>query len=111
MSDWKIIITKPVRKFILEQTREAQAIILRDIDLLAVHGLELGMPYVKFIEYKIYELRIKDRANNYRIFYFAHIEKTFVLVHAIVKKTQKTPRQDIELSIKRMKEIRGKGND
>lgn len=63
------------------------------------------MPYVKFIESKIYELRIKEDSKNYRLFYFSFIDKKFVVVHGIIKKTQKTPREDIDLSIKRMNDF------
>ena len=110
--EWNTIFLKSVEKFIKEQGKPVRASILKHIELLNKHGIDLGMPYVKFIESKIYEIRIKDSSNNYRLFYFSYTNKTFVVVHAITKKTQKTPRSDIELSIKRMNNfIKGKEED
>jgi len=36
---------------------------------------------------------------------FAVIEERMVLLHGFIKKTQKTPKIDIDLALKRMKEI------
>ncbi len=36
---------------------------------------------------------------------FAVIEERMVLLHGFIKKTQKTPKADIDLALKRMKEI------
>ena len=103
--EWNTIFLKNVEKFIKEQPQSVKASFLRHIELLNTHGLSLGMPYIRFIEDKIYELRIKANSNHYRLFYFAYTNKTFVIVHAIMKKTQKTPRSDINLSIKRMNDF------
>lgn len=103
--EWNTIFLKNVEKFIMSQPQNVRVSLLRHVELLNRHGIDLGMPYVKFIENKIYELRIKESSNNYRLFYFAHIDKKFVVVHGIIKKTQKTPREDIELSIKRMNDF------
>ena len=47
---------------------------------------------------------IKD--GIYRILYFLYKEKTFILLHGFVKKTDKTPPGDaINIAEKRMKEI------
>jgi phage-related protein len=48
---------------------------------------------------------MRDKAGIYRILYFAHKEKTFVLLHGFVKKTNKTPDEAIKIAENRMKEI------
>jgi phage-related protein len=51
------------------------------------------------------ELRIKDRAGAYRIFYFTRLADAILIFHAFVKKTLKTSPAEIELARKRLKEM------
>lgn len=51
------------------------------------------------------ELRLKDRAGIYRVFYYARLEDRVVIFHAFGKKTQKTPQHEINLGQKRLKEL------
>ena len=44
----------------------------------------------------IYECRIQFGSNIYRIFCFFHGDTMIVLTHGIIKKTQKTPKNEIE---------------
>ncbi|MFA7571292.1 MAG: type II toxin-antitoxin system RelE/ParE family toxin [Sulfurimonadaceae bacterium] len=73
---------------------------------LAIYGIDLGLPFVRPIENKIYEVRAKDKSGIYRVLYFAYKEKTFVMLHGFQKKTQVTPRKEIDIAIKRMKELK-----
>lgn len=61
-------------------------------------------PYVKPITgtRKLFEMRIKDKQNIYRIFYFAFTVRTLVLLHGFTKKTNKTPSREIAIAEKRM---------
>lgn len=75
------------------------------LDLLAEYGPLLKEPFTKHLTgTKLKELRIQASPNIYRIFYFAYIEKRFVLLHAFTKKTQQTPRKEIEIAEKRMED-------
>lgn len=51
------------------------------------------------------ELRVKDRSGVYRAFYFTRLADRVVIFHAFMKKTQQTPKHDIDLGKKRLKEI------
>ncbi|MDA8340353.1 MAG: type II toxin-antitoxin system RelE/ParE family toxin, partial [Nitrospiraceae bacterium] len=53
---------------------------------------------------KLFEIRIKDRSNIHRIFYFAYTGKKFILLHGFTKKTDKTPQKEIAIALKRMEE-------
>ena len=50
-------------------------------------------------------MRIKDSQGAVRILYFTYTGKRFILLHGFIKKTQKTPRDEIESARKRMKEM------
>jgi phage-related protein len=54
-------------------------------------------------ENSLWELRIRSR-RQLRVLYFAHTGKTFVLLHAFVKKTRQVPQAEIETATRRMKQ-------
>jgi len=91
----------PVAEFIENLPEKAQEKIIDYLDLLAEHGIQLGMPYVRDISgvRKLKELRIRYSSNIYRIFFFAFTGRKFILLHAITKKTQKTPKSDLLYSL------------
>ena len=62
------------------------------IQLLADHGTRLGENITKHLDEDIWELR----PGSNRVLYFYHKENTFVLLHQFRKKTQKTPRREID---------------
>lgn len=66
------------------------------IELLRINGTRLPDNITKHIEGDIWELR----PGNNRIFYFYKAENTFVLLHHFRKRTQKTPRSEIEQAIR-----------
>ena len=78
--------------------------VLRDIDLLADCAPDLHEPYTKHIDGPIWELRSKFSSNIYRIFYFIWRGNKLVLLHGFTKKTQKTPKSELDLAKKRLKD-------
>ena len=62
------------------------------IELLQQNGIRLNENIAKYLEDGIWELR----PGNNRIFYFFFQENTFVLLHQFRKKSQKTPKREIE---------------
>ena len=75
------------------------------IDLLTKYGHLLKEPFTKQLSgTKLKELRIQASPNIYRIFYFAHIDKKFILLHGFTKKTEQTPRKEIRIATNRMNE-------
>lgn len=61
------------------------------VKLLAENGTNLSAKYTKHIDEDIWELRPGDN----RIFYFCWLEDTLVLLHHFIKKTDKTPQNEI----------------
>ena len=55
----------------------------------------LGMPYTKHIKDKIWELRVDFNKNFHRIFYFIFDGEKIILLHGFNKKTNKTPKKEI----------------
>lgn len=91
---------KPVKDFIFTLNEKLQAKVLKDLDLLEVNGPILRMPYSKHIKDGIYELRTKESSNITRILYFFYVGRKIILTNGFIKKTSKTPKNEIELAKK-----------
>lgn len=94
----------PVKDFILEQDVKMQAKIAHNIELLQEYGNMLRMPYSEHLEDGIFELRSIVGNNITRVLYFFVIGQNIILTNGFVKKTQKTPKSEIELAKKRRNE-------
>jgi phage-related protein len=87
--------------------RDIRAAFERIVGIIRGHGLErVREPYVKHLEGPIWEMRMKGRDGVARAAYVTATGRRVVIVHVFVKKTQKTPRRDIEIALKRAKEVR-----
>ena len=91
----------PVSEFIDSMETSAKARVARNLDLLEEFGIELGMPYAKHLGKQLWELRIRQARNRYRIIYFLASGQTFVLLHGLTKKTGPVPRSDLETAERR----------
>lgn len=74
--------------------------IVRYIELLQNNGLTLPNTIAKHLQGEIWELR----PGNNRILFFAFDGDTFVLLHLFRKKTQKTPKREIEKAFLEIKD-------
>lgn len=98
---------EPVREFINTQSLDAQVEIIHVLELLEESALNLHYPYVlKIGNTGIRELRIHHGSDYYRIFYFTFTGRKFVLLHAFLKKTNKTPKRELEKAIRRMNQYK-----
>nr|DAR73153.1 MAG TPA: hypothetical protein [Caudoviricetes sp.] len=62
------------------------------VKALSINGTFLPETYVKHLDGEIWELRPIDN----RILFAAWVDGAFVLLHSFVKKTQKTPKREID---------------
>ena len=60
--------------------------------------------YLQHMQHGLYEVRVKLASDIFRIFCFFDEEKLIVLANGFQKKTQKTPKQEIEKALKIKKE-------
>jgi phage-related protein len=99
----------PVEEFTDSLEKKSQARIARTLDLLEEFGIDLGMPYTKYLEKHLWELRIRLGRNRYRIIYFLATGKTFILLHGFSKKTDVVPRADLEIATNRRDDYLSRG--
>ena len=77
---------------------------LGQIEILSEYGRTLREPYSKYVKDGIFEFRIKFASDISRIFYFFYVGDNIVLTNGFIKKTQKTPSNEIEKAIKYKKD-------
>jgi len=95
-----------VRQEVERLPSDILASFLRISRLVATHGLErIHEPYVKHLEGRLWEMRLKGKDGIARAIYVTASGRRVVVVRAFTKKTQKTPRREIELALKRAKEL------
>jgi len=103
---WQIIYYEtrsgqsPVFDFIQSFEMKTRSKISNTLDLLKEYGICLGQPHSKKLTgTDLWELRILG-TDNLRIFYVAIIQKSFLLLHGINKKKQKTDIKDVRIAPK-----------
>jgi len=75
---------------------------IRDyMEILSIHGTYAGEPYVKYIGDGIWELRPKSD----RILFFGWTGAQFIMLHIFAKKSNKTPRREIDQAKKKMQDF------
>ncbi|MDA8158617.1 MAG: type II toxin-antitoxin system RelE/ParE family toxin [Deltaproteobacteria bacterium] len=89
-----------IEEFLNNLTKKEKAKIYKFIHLLDEKGLKMPYEYCKkFPDPKLWELIIDYGTNTFRVFYIYDNSK-IILLHAIRKKTKKTPVSDKELAKK-----------
>jgi len=71
------------------------------LELLEEKGNQLREPYSKMLDDGIFEIRCKVGNNITRVLYFFYFEGKIVLTNGFVKKTRKTPINEIKLAKER----------
>lgn len=83
-----------------------RARLTRTMELIEAVGLEkLREPHVRPVERKLWEIRAKGPDGIARAIYVTATGRRVVIVHAFVKKTQKTPKAALEIARRRAREV------
>lgn len=105
--EWTIEILNDAVRAELEALPVDQiARFLRIGDLIQSLGLErVREPHVKHLEGALWEIRMKGKDGISRALYVVARSRRVVVVRVFSKKTQKTPRREIELALKRAEDV------
>ncbi len=105
--NWQIIYyNQKVEHEILRLPEGLLARYLRLTDLMCEFGANLGLPHTKVINNGLLELRVKSKEGIARIFFCTKVGKKIVILHSYIKKTQKIPKQELNIAISRMEEVK-----
>ncbi len=103
---WKInYYNKEIQDAILRLPDTLLARYLKLTDLMKEYGANLGMPHTKSLGKGLFELRLKGKEGIARVFYCTLVGKKIHMLHSFIKKTDKIPKKELMLALKRMKEV------
>lgn len=113
----KYVILKAVEYSISYYSASVQEEILNLPDTLAARyvvltrrmlalGPNLGEPHSKAFGDGLFELRLKGVEGIARVFYGTLVGRRIVMLHSFVKKSQKTPRRELDIAERRLKEVK-----
>jgi len=92
---------EPVREWLKSLSREERRVLGEDIK--SVHfGWPLGMPLVRKLDKDLWEVRSRLPDRIARVL-FTTGESRMILLHGFIKKSQKTPKDDLELAKTRLR--------
>src|ERR1700684_30818 len=101
-----IFLNNQVREELEAQPRDIRASFERIVRLVEAVGLErVHEPYIKYLEARLWEMRVRGKDGIARAIYVTALGQKLVIVRVFAKKTRKTPRREIELALKRAKEV------
>ena len=73
--------------------------------LLCDHGpADVGRPRVRYVDKGLWEMRMNGRDGIARSLYAVEAGELILVLRFFVKKTQKTPKREIEIALQRLKE-------
>lgn len=104
---WKIeYYNASVVKAVHELDISIKAKYMAITDKMLDAGPDLGLPFTRAMGKGLFEIRAKGQAGIARGFFCTTSNNTIVILHVFVKKTEATPKKELDLAIKRMKEVK-----
>lgn len=105
---WRVsVLNETVEQELDALPSDMRARLERIVGLIESLGLEkVREPYVKHLQDRLWEMRMTGRDGISRAIYVTASEKRVVIVRAFIKKTQKTPRRELDLALKRAEELK-----
>jgi phage-related protein len=94
----------PVREWILGFEADDRRVLGKDIQKVEF-GWPIGMPYCRPLGQGLWEVRSDISSSRIARTLFCILNRDMVLLHGFVKKTQKTPPQEIDIALRRKKEL------
>lgn len=100
---------EPVREFLLDLGKPDSTIIGSDIKTVEM-GWPVGMPVCKPLGSGLWEVRSDISGGRIARIIFCIHEERMGLLHGFVKKTQRTPKPDLDLAKARMADLKRGGS-
>lgn len=104
--NWKIeFFNENVEAQTLAFPPKILAKLLHIFELIEIAGAKLGEPYTKPLRDGLFEIRVKAQEGIGRSIYCYQKGQKIIILHSFVKKDNKTPKKDLEIALKRKKEL------
>lgn len=96
--------SEPVLEWLRSLTKEDRRAI--GLDLMRVQfGWPIGMPLVRSLKYGLWEVRSTLPSKRIARLIVCFHRNNIVVLHGFIKKTKRTPQEDLDLSLRRKKEV------
>jgi phage-related protein len=69
------------------------------------YGPNLGMPHTRALGNGLFEIRAKAEEGIGRAFFCTMVGRKIVILHSFIKKTDKTPKRELDIALTRQKEV------
>ena len=104
---WRVIFySTEFEEEVLQLPAGFVARFLRYAERMEIYGPDLGMPHTRAMSDGLFELRLKAAEGIARVFYCTLVGRRITMLHQFTKKSDKTPRKELEIARRRMKEIK-----
>ncbi len=105
--NWKVTFYSPsLEEEILQLPAGFVARFLRYAERMEIYGPDPGMPQTRAMGRGLFELRLKAAEGIARVFYCTVVGSQIVMLHQFTKKSEKTPRKELEIARRRMEEVK-----
>ncbi|MCW2310586.1 type II toxin-antitoxin system RelE/ParE family toxin [Rhodoferax antarcticus] len=103
MNNWTVTLHPLAEPELLALPAEMRARFVHIAEMLQDLGpQQVGLPHIRPLESKLWEMRMKGRDGIARAVYAAVQNRRLLVLHVFVKKTQATPRSAIATALKRL---------
>lgn len=103
---WQIRLLQVAENELMALPADLRAQFLHIAELLSEFGPhKVGMPHIRHLENKLWEIRMTGRDGIARAIYVASSEQNLIVLHVFKKKTQKTPRKAINIAHERRRKL------
>jgi phage-related protein len=103
---WKItLFNQKVEAETLSFPAGILANFLHILEMIEDFGPALGKPHTAPMGDGLFEIRAKGKEGIGRVFFCTVKGKEIIILHSFVKKTQRTPKKELEKARRRLKEL------
>ena len=103
---WTVVIHSLAEPELKALATDLQARFIHIAQLLESFGpQQLGLPHIRPLENKLWEMRMVGRDGIARAVYAAVRGRRLVVLHVFVKKTRTTPRKALEMARQRLEDL------
>jgi phage-related protein len=104
---WEILYyNEKVQELINDWPVGIRAFYARVTERMILFGPNLGMPFTRSMGKGLFEIRAKGKEGIGRAFFCTISDQKIVILHTFIKKTQKTPKKELDIARRRMNDVK-----
>ena len=105
--DWEILYyDEDVQETINGWPVGSLAFYARVTERMIIFGPNLGMPFTQSMGKGLFEIRARGKEGIGRAFFCTIVDQRIIILHAFIKKSQKTPKRELDIARRRMNDVK-----